>query len=212
MQCNASYTRFIFLKVFHMNYNLICIFICTPICTNLFILVKSGCYTRPWSSTGSRRFSIGAHEIVPPRVQPHLYPLQSRSEAHFLFFSSPSSSGCHAACVVPLTRAPCQRRHPRSHRGPKAALTSSSPPPCDHIASVGLLQPLSDPADTETSSARAPGSSTTHPLGSLTSCLPAGRHSPLVSCCHRRRPPPHDEISIAIAALNRSGEPPPHVP
>jgi hypothetical protein len=33
------------LKVFHMNYNLICIFICTPICTNLFILVKSGCYT-----------------------------------------------------------------------------------------------------------------------------------------------------------------------
>jgi hypothetical protein len=28
------------LKVFHMN----CIFICTPICTNLFILVKSGCY------------------------------------------------------------------------------------------------------------------------------------------------------------------------
>jgi hypothetical protein len=46
MSCNASYTRFIFLKVFHMNYNLICIFICTPICTNLFILVKSGCYMR----------------------------------------------------------------------------------------------------------------------------------------------------------------------
>jgi hypothetical protein len=44
MPCNASYTRFIFLKVFHMNYNLICIFICTPVCTNLFILVKSGCY------------------------------------------------------------------------------------------------------------------------------------------------------------------------
>jgi hypothetical protein len=27
-----------------MNYNLICIFICTTICTHLFILVKSGCY------------------------------------------------------------------------------------------------------------------------------------------------------------------------
>jgi hypothetical protein len=27
-----------------MNYNLICIFICTPICANLSILVKSGCY------------------------------------------------------------------------------------------------------------------------------------------------------------------------
>jgi hypothetical protein len=47
MPCNASYTRFIFLKVFHVNYNLICIFICTPICTNLFILVKSECYTCP---------------------------------------------------------------------------------------------------------------------------------------------------------------------
>jgi hypothetical protein len=27
-----------------MNYNLICIFICTPICTKNFILIKSGCY------------------------------------------------------------------------------------------------------------------------------------------------------------------------
>jgi hypothetical protein len=44
MPCNASDTRFIFLKVFHMYYNLICIFICTPICTKKFILVKSGCY------------------------------------------------------------------------------------------------------------------------------------------------------------------------
>jgi hypothetical protein len=33
-----------FWKVFHMYYNLICIFICTPIWTNFFILVKSGCY------------------------------------------------------------------------------------------------------------------------------------------------------------------------
>jgi hypothetical protein len=40
MPCNASYTRFIFLKVFHMYYNLIC----TPMWTNFFILVKSGCY------------------------------------------------------------------------------------------------------------------------------------------------------------------------
>jgi hypothetical protein len=37
MQCNASYTRFIlFWKVFHMFYNLICIFICTPICTKFY--------------------------------------------------------------------------------------------------------------------------------------------------------------------------------
>jgi hypothetical protein len=28
-----------------MNYNLICIFICTPVCANLSILVKSGCHT-----------------------------------------------------------------------------------------------------------------------------------------------------------------------
>jgi hypothetical protein len=28
-----------------MNYNLICIFICTPICTKKFILVKSECYS-----------------------------------------------------------------------------------------------------------------------------------------------------------------------
>jgi hypothetical protein len=34
-----------FWKVFHKYYNLICIFICTPICTKNFILAKSGCYT-----------------------------------------------------------------------------------------------------------------------------------------------------------------------
>jgi hypothetical protein len=33
-----------FWKVFHKYYNLICIFICTPICTKNFILAKSGCY------------------------------------------------------------------------------------------------------------------------------------------------------------------------
>jgi hypothetical protein len=33
-----------FWKVFHKYYNLICIFICTPICTKIFILAKSGCY------------------------------------------------------------------------------------------------------------------------------------------------------------------------
>jgi hypothetical protein len=36
-----------FWKVFHKYYNLICIFICTPICTKNFILAKSGCYTIP---------------------------------------------------------------------------------------------------------------------------------------------------------------------
>jgi hypothetical protein len=34
-----------FWKVFHMYYNLICNFICTPIWTKKIILVKSGCYT-----------------------------------------------------------------------------------------------------------------------------------------------------------------------
>jgi hypothetical protein len=35
-----------------MNYNLICIFICTHIYTNLSILVKSGCYTARGHSGG----------------------------------------------------------------------------------------------------------------------------------------------------------------
>jgi hypothetical protein len=43
MPCNASYAR-LFLEIFRMYYNLICIFICTPICTKKFILAKSGCY------------------------------------------------------------------------------------------------------------------------------------------------------------------------
>jgi hypothetical protein len=54
MPCNASYTRFIFGKFFHMNYNLICIFICTTICTKKFILVKSGCYKNGGQSLASR--------------------------------------------------------------------------------------------------------------------------------------------------------------
>jgi hypothetical protein len=33
-----------FWNVFHKYYNLICIFICTPICTKILILAKSGCY------------------------------------------------------------------------------------------------------------------------------------------------------------------------
>jgi hypothetical protein len=36
MACNASYTRFIFWKVFHMYYNLIC----TPICTKFYSCKK----------------------------------------------------------------------------------------------------------------------------------------------------------------------------
>jgi hypothetical protein len=42
MQCILY--KIYFWEVFHMNYNLICIFICTPICANLSILVKSGCH------------------------------------------------------------------------------------------------------------------------------------------------------------------------
>jgi hypothetical protein len=42
----------LFLKVFHMYYNLICILICTPMWTKKFILVKSGRYSGmgpPWT-------------------------------------------------------------------------------------------------------------------------------------------------------------------
>jgi hypothetical protein len=42
MPCNAFYTRFIFLESFHIYYNLICIFICTPICTNFILEKKVG--------------------------------------------------------------------------------------------------------------------------------------------------------------------------
>jgi hypothetical protein len=44
MQCILY--KIYFWKLFHMNYNLICIFICTPICTKKIILAKSGCYKR----------------------------------------------------------------------------------------------------------------------------------------------------------------------
>jgi hypothetical protein len=39
MQCILY--KIYFWKVFHMNYN----WICTPICTKIFILAKSGCYS-----------------------------------------------------------------------------------------------------------------------------------------------------------------------
>jgi hypothetical protein len=42
MQCILC--KIYFWKVFHKYYNLICIFICIPIYTKKFILVKSGCY------------------------------------------------------------------------------------------------------------------------------------------------------------------------
>jgi hypothetical protein len=42
MQCIRY--KIYFWKVFHMYYNLICIFICTPIWTKKIIPVKSGCY------------------------------------------------------------------------------------------------------------------------------------------------------------------------
>jgi hypothetical protein len=45
MQCILY--KIYFWKVFHMYYNFICIFICTPIWTKKIILVKSGCYTEP---------------------------------------------------------------------------------------------------------------------------------------------------------------------
>jgi hypothetical protein len=44
MQCILY--KIYFWKVFHMYYNLICIFICTPIWTKKIILVKSWCYSQ----------------------------------------------------------------------------------------------------------------------------------------------------------------------
>jgi hypothetical protein len=44
MQCILY--KIYFWKVFHMYYNLIWIFICTPMWTKNFILVKSGCYKK----------------------------------------------------------------------------------------------------------------------------------------------------------------------
>jgi hypothetical protein len=45
MPCHAMHPmQDYFWKVFHKYYNLICIFICTPICTKKIILAKSGCY------------------------------------------------------------------------------------------------------------------------------------------------------------------------
>jgi hypothetical protein len=60
MQCILY--KIYFWKVFHMNYNLICIFICTPICTNFFILVKSGCYKEDADD--------GGDATTPPAVMP----------------------------------------------------------------------------------------------------------------------------------------------
>jgi hypothetical protein len=51
MQCTLY--KIYFWNVFHMNYNLICIFLCTPSCANLSILVKSGCYIVDAASTGN---------------------------------------------------------------------------------------------------------------------------------------------------------------
>jgi hypothetical protein len=41
MPCNAMHPiQDLFLEVFHMYYNLICIFICTPICTKFYSCKK----------------------------------------------------------------------------------------------------------------------------------------------------------------------------
>jgi hypothetical protein len=48
-----------------MNYNLICIFICSPICTKKFILVKSGCYKVPIVNEFSNVFFEG-FSVMPP--------------------------------------------------------------------------------------------------------------------------------------------------
>jgi hypothetical protein len=53
MPCNASYTRLIFGKVFHMYCKLICISYAL-LCWQNFILVKSGRYTRPTSYSEDR--------------------------------------------------------------------------------------------------------------------------------------------------------------
>jgi hypothetical protein len=63
MQCILY--KIYFWKVFHMNYNLICIFICTPICTNFFILVKSGHYSLVHERTTLSLYALfTAHVLI----------------------------------------------------------------------------------------------------------------------------------------------------
>jgi hypothetical protein len=49
MPCNASYARFIFGKVFHKYYNLIC----TSICTKILFLEKVGVTSASYVSDGA---------------------------------------------------------------------------------------------------------------------------------------------------------------
>jgi hypothetical protein len=74
MQCTLY--KIYFWKVFHMNYNLICIFICTPICANLSILVKSGCY----------RYSIhlGSTKMYHDLRQQFWWTRMKRKTAHYV--------------------------------------------------------------------------------------------------------------------------------
>jgi hypothetical protein len=52
-----------------MNYNLICIFICTPICTKNFILVKSGCYSFLGLVGYYRQFIKDFSKIAKPMIK-----------------------------------------------------------------------------------------------------------------------------------------------
>jgi hypothetical protein len=57
MQCILY--KIYFWKVFHMHYNLTCIFLYALLFAQNFILVKSGCYTR----LDMRRFSTRGHPL-----------------------------------------------------------------------------------------------------------------------------------------------------
>jgi hypothetical protein len=87
-----------------MNYNLICIVMCTPICTKNFILVKSGCYSG--EPTAAADAGVGAAVAIGVgRWSRGGTPSGTSEEHYWMELPQPSSSWF-----------PCGRglHHPRS--------------------------------------------------------------------------------------------------
>ena len=109
MQCILY--KIYFWKVFHKYYNLICIFICIPICTNFFILVKSGCYTRPGAAPG------------PPRFLRRQLPLPGPGQLRGRHVSCGLSSRCPARDSSGATTCPAASAPAAPVRGSSGAAT-----------------------------------------------------------------------------------------
>jgi hypothetical protein len=82
MPCHAMHPmQDYFWKVFHKYYNLIC----TPICTKIFILAKSGCYNAPEQGYNHNLDSVALNNPCPvsqPRVVSHSRTRCRESGAH----------------------------------------------------------------------------------------------------------------------------------